>query len=153
MFCDEDCLKLVPESTQPGGFPSSTIVKNLTKTKKWSFTIRTKGTFRSISMSTPKRGPKYLTYIIARLSKKSSKLNIPHAPQILFVYCTLKIYESSCKIIKTLQSLRTYLFPFFSSPHCVFFTLGMNDLHSGSNYDYLYFIHAQNTNGDGWCPH
>ena len=29
MFCNEDHSKLVPESTQPGGFPSWTIVDNL----------------------------------------------------------------------------------------------------------------------------
>ena len=34
MFCDDDRSKLVPESTQPGGFPSWTIVDNLTKNSK-----------------------------------------------------------------------------------------------------------------------
>ena len=34
MFCDDDHLKLVPESTRPGGFPSRTIVDNLTKNSK-----------------------------------------------------------------------------------------------------------------------
>ena len=34
MFCDGDHSKLVPEYTQPGGFPSWTIVNNITKNLK-----------------------------------------------------------------------------------------------------------------------
>ena len=33
-FCDDDHSKLVPESTWPGGFPSWTIVDNITKNSK-----------------------------------------------------------------------------------------------------------------------
>ena len=34
MFCDSDCSKLIPESTQPGGFLGSMIVDNITKNQK-----------------------------------------------------------------------------------------------------------------------
>ena len=43
IFCNNNYSKLVPYSTQPGVFPSWTIVDNLTKNSKVKFIIETKG--------------------------------------------------------------------------------------------------------------